>query len=100
MSLTNRETEGMSHISSSRPKSRMPWRRMFLVLTYVSAIVLTPVILGTINLTAKLLPNGSVEPYQAPTYSGVLPAPPALDPSKKIAVVVSGPRGVEIGDAM
>ena len=100
MRLIIRETEGMSHISSSRPTSRIPWRRMFLVLAYVSAIVLAPVILGTVNLTGKVLPKGAVEPYEAPAYSGVLPAPPALDPSKKIAIVVSGPRGVEIGDAM
>jgi putative intracellular protease/amidase len=86
--------------AAARSTRRIPWRRMFLVLAYVSAIVLAPVLLGAVNLTAKLLPAGSVEPYQPPTYSGVLPAPPALDPSKKIAVVISGPRGVEIGDAM
>ena len=78
----------------------MPLRRTLLAIAYVAAIVLTPAILGTINLTAKVLPPGAVEPNQSPAYSGVLPAPPPLDPSKKIAVVMSGPRGVEIGDAM
>jgi transcriptional regulator GlxA family with amidase domain len=70
---------------------------MLVVAAYVSAIVLAPAILGTANLAAKM---SAAEPYQPPTYSGALPAPPALDPSKKIAVVLSGPRGVEIGDAM
>jgi putative intracellular protease/amidase len=66
----------------------------------VSAIVLAPAILGTANLLAKEAAPGTVEPLKSPAYSGALPAPPALDPSKKIAVVISGPRGVEIGDAM
>jgi AraC family transcriptional regulator, transcriptional activator FtrA len=69
-------------------------------MAYVSAIVLAPAILGTANLLAKEAAPGSVEPLKSPAYSGALPAPPALDPSKKIAVVISGPRGVEIGDAM
>jgi transcriptional regulator GlxA family with amidase domain len=80
--------ECMAHLS---------WRRIFLVIAYVSAIVLAPTILGIANLATKMR---AVEPYQSPAYSGVLPAPPTLDPSKKIAVVLSGPRGVEIGDAM
>jgi transcriptional regulator GlxA family with amidase domain len=78
----------MAHVS---------WRRIFLVIAYVSAIVLAPAILGTANLATKMR---AVEPYQPPTYSGVLPVPPPLDHSKKIAVVLSGPRGAEIGDAM
>jgi AraC family transcriptional regulator, transcriptional activator FtrA len=78
---------------------RIPWRRILLVTAYASAILLTPAILGTVNLATKMAP-GAVEPVQSPAYSGALPAPPPLDPSKKIAVVISGPRGVEIGDAM
>jgi transcriptional regulator GlxA family with amidase domain len=81
----------MSYILSSR---------IFLVIAYVSMVVIAPTILGTVNLANKVLTPGSVEPLESPTYSGALPTPPALDPSKKIAVVVSGPRGVEIGDAM
>jgi transcriptional regulator GlxA family with amidase domain len=86
-------------VVQSEPHStlRIPWRRILLVSAYVTAIVLAPAILGTANLAAKM---SAAEPYQPPTYSGVLPTPPALDPSKKIAVVLSGPRGVEIGDAM
>ena len=90
----------MSHILPSQLTSRIPWRRTFLAIAYVSAIALAPVLLGTANLTAKLLPAGAVEPLQSPAYSGALPTPPALDPARKIAVVISGPRGVEIGDAM
>jgi len=91
----------MSFIHSSRlPVRRIPWRRILLIAAYVSAIVLVPAILGTANLATKMLSPGAVEPYQPPTYSGALPAPPPLDPTKKIAVVISGPRGVEIGDAM
>src|SRR5579864_9443656 len=85
--------------SQAQPRGHIPRRRMFLGTAYVFAILLTPAILGTANLAAKMAP-GAVEPLQSPTYSGALPAPPALDPSKKIAVVISGPRGVEIGDAM
>jgi transcriptional regulator GlxA family with amidase domain len=86
-------------VAHSEPHStlRTPWRRIFLASAYVSAIVLAPAILGTANLAAKM---SAAEPYQSPMYSGALPAPPTLDPSKKIAVVLSGPRGVEIGDAM
>jgi putative intracellular protease/amidase len=79
---------------------RIKWSRIFLVSAYAMAIVLAPAILGTANLATKVLAPGAVEPVRSPSYSGVLPAPPALDPSKKIAVVISGPRGVEIGDAM
>jgi len=78
----------MAHIS---------WRRVLLVIAYVGAIVLAPAIVATANLAVKMT---AVEPYQSPMYSGALPAPPSIDPSKKIAVVLSGPRGVEIGDAM
>src|SRR5947209_5303357 len=95
-----RDTRGVANILSSHSTRRIAWRRMFLVFAYVSAAVLAPAILGTVNLTAKLLPAGAVEPIQSPAYSGSLPTPPAADPTKKIAVVVSGPRGVEIGDAM
>jgi AraC family transcriptional activator FtrA len=98
-------TGGAHHLpavprSQAQPRRRTPWRRIFLVTAYVSAILLTPAILGTFNLANKMFVPGAVEPNQSPTYSGALPAPPALDPSRKIAVVISGPRGVEIGDAM
>lgn len=98
----------MSYVFSSRriPGADQPsrrgiaWRRALLAAVYVSAIVLAPAILGTANLATRLAAPGGVEPLQSPAFDGALPAPPALDPSKKIAVVVSGPRGVEIGDAM
>jgi transcriptional regulator GlxA family with amidase domain len=80
--------------------SRLKWNRIFLVGAYVCAIVLAPIILGTANLAAKMAVPGAVEPVNPPAYFGALPTPRALDPSKKIAVVISGPRGVEIGDAM
>src|SRR5947209_479759 len=83
-----------------RSALRIPWRRVLLVTAYVSAIVLAPGIVGLVNLGTKGFADGAVEPAQAPTYSGLLPAPPTPDSTKKIAVVVSGPRGVEIGDAM
>jgi transcriptional regulator GlxA family with amidase domain len=83
-----------------RLRRHVPWARIFLVTAYVSAIVLAPGILGALNLASKVSGPNAVEPLQPPAYSGVLPAPRAPDPGKKIAVVVSGPRGVEIGDAM
>jgi hypothetical protein len=99
--LTIRDTQSMAFIQSYRlPFRRIPWRRMLLIAAYASTIALTSAILGTANLATKMLSPGAVESYQSPTYSRALPAPPTLDPTKKIAVVVSGPRGVEIGDAM
>ncbi|MBV9596544.1 MAG: DJ-1/PfpI family protein [Chloroflexi bacterium] len=84
-------------VADTGPHMHIPWRRLLLVSAYGTAIVLTPAVLGMANLAVKMR---DVEPLQPPAYLGALPAPPALDPSKKIAVVVSGPRGVEIGDAM
>jgi transcriptional regulator GlxA family with amidase domain len=104
--LVRREHYGSasSHHDTAAPAARararrMPWRSILLAPAYVSAIVLAPGILASVNLATKFATD-AVEPIQPPTYSGALPAPPAPDPAKKIAVVVSGPRGVEIGDAM
>ena len=40
------------------------------------------------------------EPLQPPAYSAALPAPPTPDPNKKIAVVLAGFNGAEIGDVL
>ncbi len=84
--------------SESKPARSSVWRRLLLVAAYVSAIVLTPVVAGAANLGSKAFE--SREPGDPPAYSGVLPAPVTPDPTKKIAVVVSGPRGSEIGDTL
>jgi len=40
------------------------------------------------------------QPLEAPAYSRALPAPPTPDPTKKIAVVLSGASGAEITDTL
>jgi putative intracellular protease/amidase len=88
--------------ATSRPQSglarRIPWRTALLVAAYLSAIVLVPVLGMSANFYNKVFGPG--EPYQAPAYSGALPGLPTPDPTRKIAVVLSGPRGAEIGDSM
>jgi transcriptional regulator GlxA family with amidase domain len=84
--------------AASRPAHRIGWRRLLLAGAYLAAILLVPAVVGVANVGSKLL--APLEPLQAPAYSGALPAPPTPDPNTKIAVVVSGPMGAEIGDAL
>jgi len=81
-----------------RPARRLPWRRVVLAGAYLGAIVLTPLLVGAANLGAKTV--APQEPIQAPAYSGTLPAPPTPDAGKKIAVVLAGYDGAEIGDTL
>jgi AraC family transcriptional activator FtrA len=80
------------------PARRFRWHQLLPSLAYLGAVVLTPVVVGAANLGSKALEPR--EPYDPSAYSGVLPAPQMPDPTKKIAVVVSGPRGSEIGDIL
>jgi transcriptional regulator GlxA family with amidase domain len=77
---------------------RVPWRRVLLVTAYVFAIVLVPSVVGMTNLNYKFFGPG--EPLQPPAYSAALPALSGPVPTKKIAVVVSGASGSEIGDTL
>jgi putative intracellular protease/amidase len=87
------------HGNAERRLARpFPWRRTLLAGAYLGAIVLTPLLVGAANLGAKAFE--AHEPGDPPAFSGALPAPAAPDPTKKIAVVVSGPRGSEIGDTL
>ena len=96
----------MTHILSAHgaaggqtgPGRHIPWRTLLLVTAYLSAVLLVPPIVATANFSYKVF--GPSEPLAAPSYSGTLPAPPTPDPGRKIAVVVSGPRGSEIGDTL
>ncbi|MBV9172261.1 MAG: DJ-1/PfpI family protein [Chloroflexi bacterium] len=82
----------------SRRTRRFAWRRTLLPVAYVGAIVFTPLLVGAANLGSKGFAGH--EPADPPAFSGTFPAPATPDPTKKIAVVVSGPRGSEIGDTL
>jgi putative intracellular protease/amidase len=84
--------------SETRPHRQIPWRRILLVVAYLGAILLVPTTVAGVNIESRL--NDASEPFEAPAYAGTLPALPTPDPSKKIAVVLSGPRGSEIGDTL
>lgn len=88
----------MTHILSSPPRRGERWRRVLLVAAYVGTVVFVPLVVGTGNWMYKILL--SADPSQPPAYSGALPAPPIPDPNKKIAVVISGADGAEIGDTL
>jgi transcriptional regulator GlxA family with amidase domain len=76
----------------------VPWRGLLLVSAYGFAVVFVPSVVGFTNLSHKYFGPG--EPIDSPTYSAALPTPPTLDPNKKIAVVLSGASGSEIGDTL
>ena len=88
----------MRKLLSASLRRGIAWRRVFLLAAYISAIVLLPLTVGMGNWMYKALV--SADPLQPPAYSGALPAPPAPDPGKKIAVVVVGTEGAEIGDTL
>ena len=81
--------------SENRPARRLPWRRVFLVAAYLSAVLLVPLSVGAANFAAKFAALN--KPLPSTVYSGALLALPTPDPSKKIAVVLSGADGAEIG---
>jgi hypothetical protein len=87
----------MIHAGTTQTR-RFPWSRVFLATAYLGAIFLVPPIVAGANIYYKL--SDLSEPLTPPTYSGTLPAPPTPDPTKKIAVVLSGPRGSEVGDTL
>ncbi|MBV9172062.1 MAG: DJ-1/PfpI family protein [Chloroflexi bacterium] len=88
-----------AHHHAAPVAHRFPWRRVMLVAAYVGAIVLTPLVAGTVNLGVKAA-SETHEPVDPPAYSGALPVPPVPDPNKKTAVVMSGYYGSEIGDTL
>jgi transcriptional regulator GlxA family with amidase domain len=93
---------GAAHAHAAQPvrarSRRIPWRRALLVAAYLLAILLVPPVVIGANYYHKL--TADLEPHAAPAYAGELPAPAPPDPAKKIAIVVSGPRGSEIGDTL
>jgi transcriptional regulator GlxA family with amidase domain len=72
-------------------------KRLAVVAAYLGAILLVPMIAGTINFSNKWFGG---EPAQAPTLARALPAPPVPDPNKKTAVVLSSAYGAEITDSL
>jgi hypothetical protein len=89
---------GHEHLASSQRRHPIAWRTVFPAATSALLALLVPLVVVAVNFGDKSF--GSVEPIQPPAFSGPLPAPAAPDPSKKIALIVSGPRGSEIGDTL
>lgn len=88
---------GMGGAHASGRASRIRIRPVIKPAVYLGAIVIVPLLVGTANLAVKMQ---NVEPQQPPPFSGVLPEPLALDPSKKTAVVLSSAYGAEVTDTL
>jgi putative intracellular protease/amidase len=74
------------------------WHKLLVAIAYLLAVVLVPLSVETLNYYNKAAIPG--QPVEASAFSGALPAPPTPDPTKKIAVVVSGADGSEITDTL
>jgi hypothetical protein len=74
------------------------WRSLFTAIAYLVAVVLVPFLFAGVNYYNKAAIAG--QPMEAPAYSDALPAPLTPDPTKKIAVVLSGANGAEITDTL
>jgi transcriptional regulator GlxA family with amidase domain len=83
----------MNHLLSA-----LSLRRIALGAAYLAGILLVPILAGAANLGYKSL--APREPIAPPAYSGALPLGHAGDPSKKVAVVLAGLQGAEIGDTL
>ena len=75
----------------------MPRHTLRSAAAYCSVILLVPLLVGALNLASKMR---EVEPPQPPAYTRPIPVPPAPDPSKKVAVVLSSAYGAEITDSL
>ena len=76
----------------------LSWRSLVTAIAYLVAIIIVPISIEGLNYYNKAAVPG--QPMEAPAYSGALPLPPTPDPTKKIAVVVSGADGSEITDTL
>ena len=77
---------------------RIHWRKLLVASAYLIAVIVVPLSVEALNYYNKAaLPGQSLE---VPAYTGVLPAPPVPDPTKKIAVVLSSAYGSEITDTL
>src|SRR5262252_7906614 len=74
------------------------WRSLFTAIAYLVAVIVLPISIAGLNYYNKAAVPG--QPMEAPAYSGAVPMPPTPDPTKKIAVVVSGADGSEITDTL
>jgi putative intracellular protease/amidase len=63
---------------------------------YLAAILVLPVLVGFVNLGIKM--HAINQPHAVPALTQPLPAPPAYDPAKPIAVVVASTHGAEVTD--
>jgi transcriptional regulator GlxA family with amidase domain len=83
---------------SLAPHSRHgTWCSVFRVVTCVLAFLLVPLVVGFTNFGAKIA--AATPPAGHLDYSGPIPAP-TYDPSKRVAVFVSGSESVEITDTL
>src|SRR5579859_7067100 len=76
----------------------LSWRSLFTAIALLVAIIIVPFSIGGLNYYNKAAVPG--QPMEAPAYPSALPAPPTPDPTKKIAVVLSGAHGAEITDTL
>jgi putative intracellular protease/amidase len=74
------------------------WRSLFTAIAYLVAVIFVPFSIASLNYYNNAAVPG--QPIEAPAYSAALPAPPTPDPTKKIAVVLSGANGAEITDTL
>jgi transcriptional regulator GlxA family with amidase domain len=79
------------------PTRHGAWRSVFRVVTCVLAFLLVPLVVGFANFGSKLA--AATPPAGHLAYSGPIHAP-TYDPSKRIAVFVSGSEGAEITDTL
>jgi putative intracellular protease/amidase len=77
---------------------RIAWRKVLLGAAYLIAVILVPLAFASVNYYNKAAKPG--QPSDVPGFAGALPATPSPDPSKKIAVVLSGANGAEITDTL
>jgi AraC family transcriptional regulator, transcriptional activator FtrA len=72
-------------------------RTLVRVVTYALAIVLVPLLIGVVGVSARMVSDVRTDLNPRP-FTGALPAPPAYDAGKRTAVVIAANSGTEGSD--